>query len=213
MFDNTANFNVIQVGSSKYGLILTRMHVPKYRIIALKSFNSPLGFVKAGEVGGFVESERNLDKEDNSWIYEGSYATGKSKVLGNSALRGASVTGRVVVDRSILDGEITVMGKVRICNCKLMSDNLHFQGSSKLTNVLVDGRVIVDMSGESELTDVKISSKFLGRTKVKLRDNARVTNSEVRGVLVADTRCEIRDSLITGSLKLQGSAQVINYKG
>lgn len=210
---NLANYNVIQVGSSKYGLVLTNMRVPKYRIIALKSFTSPLGFVKAGELGGFVESERNLDKEDNSWIYEDSYATHKSKVLGNSALRGASISGRVVVDRSILDGEITVFGKVQIYNSKLISDNLRFQGSSKLTNVIVRGRVVVDMRGESELTNVIICSKFFGRTKVKLNDNARVVNSEISGILTADTRCEVLSSVITHKLNLQGSAKIVNYKG
>lgn len=45
-----------------------------YRIQALKDF----GDVKAGDLGGWVESERNLSQEGNCWVYD------KAKVFDNA---------------------------------------------------------------------------------------------------------------------------------
>lgn len=51
----------------KYGSTL-------HRIKALKDF----GNVKTGELGGYIESERNLSQEGNCWVY------GNAKVCGNA---------------------------------------------------------------------------------------------------------------------------------
>jgi hypothetical protein len=47
-----------------------------YRIQALKDF----GDVKAGDLGGWVESERNLIQEGNCWVYD------EAKVFDNALI-------------------------------------------------------------------------------------------------------------------------------
>ena len=49
-----------------------------HRIKALKSF----GDVKKGDLGGWVESYRNLSQSDYAWVYD------KAKVYGDSILQG-----------------------------------------------------------------------------------------------------------------------------
>lgn len=51
-----------------------------HRIKALKNFGS----VKAGELGGWIESEENLSQADNAWIYDEAMAFGSAKILGNA---------------------------------------------------------------------------------------------------------------------------------
>lgn len=51
-----------------------------HRIKALKDF----GNVKKGELGGYVESERNLSQEGNCWVYGDAEVCGNAWVCGNA---------------------------------------------------------------------------------------------------------------------------------
>lgn len=82
-----------------------------WRIKALRDINTIAGIVKKGDIGGLVESTKNLDKFDNSWIFD------NAKVMGDAIIRGGSVLGTYasVSDSSIIDNNSQVMGfsKVR----------------------------------------------------------------------------------------------------
>ena len=61
-----------------------------HRIKALKDF----GNVKKGELGGYVESERNLSQEGNCWVfgnakvYDNAWVFGNAEVYGNAEVCG-----------------------------------------------------------------------------------------------------------------------------
>ena len=55
-----------------------------HRIKALKDF----GNVKKGELGGYVESERNLSQEGNCWVYDNARVYSNAKVFGNAEVCG-----------------------------------------------------------------------------------------------------------------------------
>ena len=55
-----------------------------HRIKALKDF----GNVKKGELGGYVESERNLSQEGNCWVCGNAKVCGDAKVCGNAKVYG-----------------------------------------------------------------------------------------------------------------------------
>ena len=67
-----------------------------HRIKALKSFDD----VRKGDLGGWVESYRNLSQVDNAWVYDKAkvfdnakvldkaWVSGKAKVFGNERLDG-----------------------------------------------------------------------------------------------------------------------------
>ncbi|MBR3172709.1 hypothetical protein IKF21_02240 [Candidatus Saccharibacteria bacterium] len=55
-----------------------------YRIRALKSF----GDVRAGDIGGFVQSEANLSQEGSCWIYGNSRVYLNGRVEGDEKFRG-----------------------------------------------------------------------------------------------------------------------------
>lgn len=55
-----------------------------YRIKALVEF----GNVKAGEMGGFVQKEENLDQCGNAWIYNNATVYDNARVYGNAQVYG-----------------------------------------------------------------------------------------------------------------------------
>ena len=53
-----------------------------YRIKALKDFRD----VKKGAVGGYIESEKNLSREGDAWVYGDARVSGNAQVYGNNAV-------------------------------------------------------------------------------------------------------------------------------
>ena len=51
-----------------------------YRIRALRDF----GDVHAGDVGGYIECERNLSQDGNAWVYDDARVSGDARVYGNA---------------------------------------------------------------------------------------------------------------------------------
>lgn len=82
------------------------------RIKALKSFAD----VKAGELGGWVESEDNLSQEGNCWIYDKSMAFDNARVLDNARVMGGSAVydNAIVKDNALVDDHANVFGNAII---------------------------------------------------------------------------------------------------
>ena len=65
-----------------------------HRIKAVKNFGS----VKAGELGGWIESEENLSQADNAWVYNNAKVFDKARVYGDAAVSDdATVCGYAIV--------------------------------------------------------------------------------------------------------------------
>ncbi len=64
----------------------TKLHLGRtlYRIEALIDF----GVVKAGDSGGFVEAEKNLDQDGNAWVSDNAQVYGNAQVSGNAWVSG-----------------------------------------------------------------------------------------------------------------------------
>jgi len=61
-----------------------------YQIKALKNF----GYVRAGDLGGYIEKESNLSQEGNCWVFVNAKAYDNAEVYGNAYVRGyAQVSG------------------------------------------------------------------------------------------------------------------------
>lgn len=94
-----------------------------FRIKALKSF----GEVKEGDVGGWVESEKNLDHEGNAWVfgnakvYDNALVSGNAWVYGNARVFGAAM----VYDNAFVSSNARVFGAARVYGAALVSDDVN----------------------------------------------------------------------------------------
>ena len=95
-----------------------------FRIKALKDFNN----VKKGDIGGYVEGEKNLSQLGDCWIYDNAYVFGNAKVYGDAK----------VCDEAIVMDDAKVCGNVQIYDNAFVSGNAHV-----FDNVVVIGKAIV----------------------------------------------------------------------
>lgn len=58
-----------------------------YRIKALRDFD----VVKAGDLGGWVESESNLSQDDTCWVSGDAWVYGEAKVSGDAVVSGEAI--------------------------------------------------------------------------------------------------------------------------
>jgi hypothetical protein len=83
-----------------------------YRIQALKDF----GDVKAGDLGGYVESERNLSQDGDCWVADDAWVYDNARVFDNALISGnAWVSGNARVNG---DAEIYGSAEIRSGNIR-----------------------------------------------------------------------------------------------
>lgn len=79
---------------------------PLYRIQALRDF----GNVKEGDIGGYIESEKNLSQDGNAWVSGDAWVYGDACVSGDACVYGDA---RVYGDACVY-GNARVYGDARV---------------------------------------------------------------------------------------------------
>ena len=83
--------------------------VEVHRIKALKSF----GIINEGDLGGWIESEKNLSQYGNAWVCDDATVCGNATAYDNAVVFGnAKVSGDATVrGKARVGGDATVRGK------------------------------------------------------------------------------------------------------
>ncbi|NIY46599.1 YdcK family protein [Cedecea colo] len=97
-----------------------KQRIRLWQIRALQDFSD----VKAGQTGGWVESEASLDQQGECWIYDSqSLVFGGSDVKDDAQIHGAStlchqahVSGHAFVEDSLVSGECFIRENARVIN-------------------------------------------------------------------------------------------------
>ena len=90
-----------------------------YQIKALMNF----GIIREGDLGGYIESEKNLSQEGNAWVYDNAKVCGNAWVCGNAEVCGnAKVYGNAKVcgdyDYTLIKGFGTEYRNTTFFRCK-----------------------------------------------------------------------------------------------
>ena len=121
-----------------------------YRVKALRDFND----VKKGDIGGYVEGEKNLSQLDDCWIYDDAKVYDNAVVIGKAIVcDNAKVWGNAIVRDN---ARVLVNARV-LCNA-VIQDNAAVRGEVRIfDNVIVRDNVII--GGEVDICgDAIISS-------------------------------------------------------
>ena len=135
-----------------------------FRIKALKDFNN----VKKGDIGGYIQSEKNLSQYDDCWIYDNARVEDNAQVYGNAQVCGNAIVFdyAVVRDYAQVYGNAIVRDNARVlvnarvlCNA-VIQDNADVRGEVRIfDNVIVRDNVIIggnaDVSGDAIISSDK----------------------------------------------------------
>ena len=107
-----------------------------YRIKALRDF----GIVKAGDLGGWVESEKNLSHDGTAWVSGNALVTGNARVFGDARVCGnAGVYGNAqIYGSAMVYGNAIAYGNAGVCGDAMVYGNARVCG-----NAMVYGNAIV----------------------------------------------------------------------
>ena len=113
-----------------------------YRIRALKDF----GNIKAGDLGGFVESELALSHEGNCWVYEDAKVFEGALVWGNAQVYGdAKISDSArIYENAKIGGYADVYGKAKVYgNAKVERFAAVFGNAQVYADAIVNDYAIV----------------------------------------------------------------------
>ena len=131
--------------------------VELHRIKALKSF----GNIKEGDLGGWIESEKNLSQDGDAWV------GGNAKVCGNAWVgynarvdRDATVRGNATVS-----GNAKVRGNATISGDAIVSGNATISGNAKVRGnaTIEDYAKVYDNAIVSDNAIVRGNAKVRGK--------------------------------------------------
>ena len=173
-----------------------------YQVEALRDF----GYVETGDIGGWVEGEKNLSQSGDCWVRDTAQVFGDAKVAEDAQVFGdaqvfdqAQVYGRArvfehaqvsgdaeVCDNAEVYGDACVFGDAKVCdNAEVYGDAIVHENASVKNNATVRGHA--DVCGDATVKDdatVSGHAEVLGDAVIAqdslIRGNSRVTkNSEV----------------------------------
>lgn len=154
-----------------------------YRIQCVNDFMMADGReIKAGDLGGYLESEHNLSHYRKAWGSDNAQVYGKSSVNGNA----------LVCDDASISGDVYLSENAIVCENASLSDDARVSGDAQVCgNAKICDNAIV--SG-----DVRVSENATISGNAMVFDHVRVSgNAIISG----------RSSL-SGSIKVQGDARV-----
>ncbi|MFT0547011.1 hypothetical protein ACMHYO_11820 [Allopusillimonas ginsengisoli] len=129
--------------SKKFELVYGDVNdaIPGFVLTRIRALvDIPLHRVKAGDLGGFVESEGNLSHDGQAWIGGGAsvyeqgrvqdnaLAAGSSMVFGNARLGGSAR----IYDYAQMSGQARLYGQARMSGSACMTDDAEAFGNSAI---------------------------------------------------------------------------------
>lgn len=128
--------------------------VELHRIKALKSF----GNINKGELGGWIEDEKNLSQDGDSWVYDNATVYENARVFDNATVCGyavisgnATLCGHAWVSRhatvcgyAVISGHATVCGHATVGGHATVDEYATVYGDAMVyENATVDGHAMV----------------------------------------------------------------------
>ena len=107
-----------------------------YRVVAVKSF----GNVKAGDIGGYIETTRNLSQYGNAWVYGHAQVYDNALVYGDACVFGnALVSGDACVfGNALVSGNAWVFGNARVSGNARVYGNAQVYGDAQVSGLEIN---------------------------------------------------------------------------
>ena len=130
-------------------------------LISIEKYN-----VKAGDLGGYVEKEDNLNQDGNAWVSGNAWVYGDARVYDDARVSGdASVSGKADVSGNAwVSGDARVYGNARVYDDASVSGDADVSGNER-----VCGKA--EVYGDADYTTIKgFGTEFRTTTFFRCKD-------------------------------------------
>lgn len=153
-----------------------------HRIKALIDFED----VEKGDLGGYVESTKNLSQDGFCWIYgdakvyESAYVGDRAAVCDNADIHGGSK----ILHNALVENNARISGSSKILHDAIIQDNAIIENSIICDNVQIIGYAQIKDSGIENQSEVKdgVQIEHSHIMAGYYSDNAYVFNSDINGI-------------------------------
>ena len=167
-----------------------------YRVKALKDF----GYVKKGDIGGYVENPNNLSHEGYCWVYDNAKIYNEARIYGNSEISGCAV----------IDGNAQIHGNSRILGCAVIDGNAQIHGDCEIwdyaiirDNALIYGDSVINgnafIGGYTEIKTGShigyIDEKFKNVLYIQCKASLITVYTDMNNVIKCNIGCQKRITL------------------
>ena len=159
-----------------------------FRIKALKDFND----VKKGDIGGYVESEKNLSQLGDCWIYDNAKVYDNAFVMGNAE----------VCDNAQVCDNAFVMGNAEVCDNAQVCGKAKVYGNARVC----DDAIVRDDARVFANAQIYDNAVVVGNAKVC--DNAQIYDDAI----VRDDTIVCGDTEVSGNTEVSGDAIISSDK-
>lgn len=175
-----------------------------YRIQAVKTFETLIRTIHAGEYGGWVESEKNLSQTDGCWIFDDAIVVGNAQVYDNAQVCDSAQVydnaqvydSAQVYDNARVCGNARVYGSAQVCDRAFVYGNAFVgDGAQVYDNAQISGRAHV--RGNANIVqngDIRRSTDSLVIGPIGSRDD------DTTFYRTADNSIQVSCGCFTGSI-------------
>lgn len=206
------------VSQKKFELVNFDPVKKTYRIKSLIDFQTPIGPVKVGQIGGRVTSEKNLSQKGKAWISTMAGAYEDSRVVDDAVVSGlASVYGKATIGgKALISNQAAIYGECQISGSAIVQDNVKIFGRAKVYgNAMIYGKAnVFDNAEIYENAMVYGEARIYGKARVfgsadiygkaRVFENASVFESAV----VKDNAKVYGSAHVSGSEQVTGNMEI-----
>lgn len=192
-----------------------------HRVIALRDI--PRYGVKAGDIGGWIESKDNLEQEGDCWVGGNAFVSGRSRVRHNALVTDdANVSSTSNNLYQWVGGNAVVKNFAVVTGTSfIIDDNAVIQDNAFLRDTNVSHTAIV--RDRSQVFSSKVQDEAVVRDQATVQDsrithkavvseNSRIVETTVMDNAVVSGQARSTKSIISGTSLLSGNARIEDSK-
>lgn len=177
-----------------------------YRIKALVNINTKYKLVKAGDLGGYIQSTANLSQNGNCWVFNDAKVYDNATVDENALI----FNNAQIYDEAIVTGEASIWDNAQIYDEARVGGNVSVYGNVQIYDeaqvyrgaVISDNAKICDSATVSGRASVYGSARIGGESFIK--GDATIRDAQVFGNV-----CICNDATIIDSVQLNSKDSYI----
>lgn len=181
-----AKKKIKQRAPKKYEITDERTVINGYIVCRIRALRD-IGNVKKGQLGGWIESEKNLSQEGQSWIYNDAIVLDHARVYEDAK----------VFHNALVSDHAEVYGSAMVCNNATVTGSSRVYGFTKVSeNAKLEGKT--DVSGTSLVTDYALVRDSFVYESACVEEHAQLSGgASIHG-----------SAVIKGNARIQGQCNI-----